>query len=253
MTNVIFQTRKFLFLVVTIYLSKLMIFSKIFSSLLISTFVLFILSCKHELDYLEKTTNPIDTTTPPPIDSLVCFESQILPLFVSNCAMSGCHDADSPEENIQLTDYTHIRQEIIPYQPSSEDVMESILDGSMPPSPNSNLTSSQISLIQQWIKQGAQNTTNCANTCDSTAFNYAADIAPIMSIFCNGCHGGNSPSAGINTSSWAGLQPIANNDSLIGSIQHDSGFSPMPKGSAKMNACNITKIRKWIQAGALNN
>jgi hypothetical protein len=44
-----------------------------------------------------------------------------------------------------------------------------------------------------------------------------------------------------------------NDGRLLGSIQHASGFSPMPEGSAKMNACNITKIRKWIQAGALNN
>jgi hypothetical protein len=227
--------------------------SKICTLLMIAICSIFIQSCKHELNYPDYNPNPIDTTTPPPVDTLVCFESQILPLFVSNCAMSGCHDADSPEENIQLTDYTHIRQEIIPYQPSSEDVMEAIIDGSMPPSPNSNLTSSQISLIQQWISQGAQNTTNCAIVCDSTAYTYSADISPIMSTFCNGCHGGAFPSAGINTSSWAGLQSIANNDSLMGSIQHDSGFSPMPKGSSKMNACNITKIRKWIQAGALNN
>ena len=220
---------------------------------MISTFVLIILSCKHELDYLEKTTNPIDTTTPPPIDSLVCFESQILPLFVSNCAMSGCHDAITQEKNIQLTDYTNIMEEIVPYAASSGDVMESILDGSMPPSPNANLTSSQIALIQQWINQGAQNTTNCANICDSTSFTYSADIAPIMSTFCNGCHGGNSPSDGIITSSWASLQAIVNDGRLLGSIQHASGFSPMPKGSAMMNICNITKIRKWIQAGALNN
>jgi ribosomal protein S16 len=230
-----------------------MIFSKIFSSLLISTFVLIILSCKHELDYLEKTTNPIDTTTPPPVDTLVCFESQILPLFVSNCAMSGCHDAITQEKNIQLTDYTNIMEEIVPNAPSSGDVMEAILDGSMPPNPYSNLTSAQISLIQLWINQGAQNTTNCANVCDTTAFNYAADVAPILSNFCNGCHGGSFPSDGIITSSWASLQAIVNDGRLLGSIQHASGFSPMPKGSAKMNSCNITKIRKWIQAGALNN
>jgi hypothetical protein len=232
-----------------------MIFSKIFSSLLISTFVLIILSCKHELDYLEKTTNPIDTTTPPPVDTLVCFESEVLPLFVSNCAMSDCHDAITHEEGLRLYTYSGIVSNISAFHPTSGLIMQSILGtiDIMPPQPYSSLSSSQITLIQQWINQGAQNTTNCANTCDSTAFNYSADIAPIMSTFCNGCHGGNSPSAGINTSSWAGLQPIANNDSLIGSIQHDSGFSPMPKGSAKMNACNITKIRKWIQAGALNN
>jgi hypothetical protein len=210
----------------------------------ISVFVL--LSCKHELDLSEDTNLPPDT-------SIVCFESEILPLFVSNCAMPECHDAITQEKNIQLTDYENIRNEIVPYQPSSEDVMEAILDGSMPPSPNSALTANQISLIQLWINQGANNTTNCASTCDTTAFNYAADVAPILSTFCNGCHSGNSPSDGINTSSWAGLQPIVNDGRLLGSIQHASGYSAMPKGSAMMNACNITKIRKWIQAGALNN
>jgi ribosomal protein S16 len=133
--------------------------------------------------------------------------------------------------------------------------MESILgiNDIMPPQPYSPLTSPQIALIQQWISQGAQNTSNCANICDTTAFNYTADVAPILSNFCNGCHGGSFPSDGIITSSWASLQAIVNDGRLIGSIQHESGFSPMPKGSAKMNACNITKIRKWIQAGALNN
>ena len=233
---------------------------RIYAGMLVALSCIFSPSCKHELDYpdvnpnpTDTTGNPIDTTTPPPLDTMVCFESEILPLFVSNCAMSGCHDALTQAEEIQLTSYGTIRPEVSPFHPNSGDVMESILDGSMPPNPYSNLTSSQITLIQQWINQGAQNTTNCANTCDSTAFKYAADIAPIMSTFCNGCHGGSFPSAGINTSTWSGLQASVTNGSLLGSVQHASGFSAMPKGTAKMDECNITKIRKWIQAGAINN
>ena len=233
---------------------------RIYAGMLVALSCIFSPSCKHELVYpdtnnnpTDTTGNPIDTTTPPPLDTMVCFESEILPLFVSNCAMSGCHDALTQAEEIQLTSYGTIRPEVSPFHPNSGDVMESILDGSMPPNPYSNLTSSQITLIQQWINQGAQNTTNCANTCDSTAFKYAADIAPIMSTFCNGCHGGSFPSAGINTSTWSGLQASVTNGSLLGSVQHTGGFSFMPKGTAMMDECNITKIRKWIQAGALNN
>ena len=233
---------------------------RIYAGMLVALSCVFSPSCKHEIDYpdanpnpTDTTGNPIDTTTPPPLDTMVCFESEILPLFVSNCAMSGCHDALTQAEEIQLTSYGTIRPEVSPFHPNSGDVMESILDGSMPPNPYSNLTSSQITLIQQWINQGAQNTTNCANTCDSTAFKYAADIAPIMSTFCNGCHGGSFPSAGINTSTWSGLQASVANGSLLGSVQHTSGFSAMPKGTTKMDECNITKIRKWIQAGAINN
>ena len=235
---------------------------RIYAGMLVALSCIFSSSCKHELDYpdanpnpTDTTGNPIDTTTPPPVDTMVCFESEILPLFVSNCAMSGCHDAITHEEGLRLYTYSGIASHITAFHPTSGSVMHSILGTSdiMPPQPYSPLTSSQIALLQQWINQGAQNTTNCANTCDSTAFKYAADIAPIMSTFCNGCHGGSFPSAGINTSTWAGLQTTAGNGHLLGSVQHASGFSAMPKGTAMMDECNITKIRNWIQAGALNN
>ncbi len=228
----------------------------------------FISSCKHELDYPDGNGNPIDTTTtpidtsgndttiippPPPVDTMICFESQILPLFISNCAMPDCHDAITHEEGLRLYDYSHIISHISAFNPTSGSVMHSIMNGSMPPNPYNNLSNDQIALIQQWINQGALNTTNCASTCDTTAFTYSADIAPMMGTYCNGCHSGSFPSGGINTSTHAGLQTSVNNGSLLGSVQHASGFSAMPKSAAKMDDCNITKIRKWIQAGALNN
>ena len=89
--------------------------------------------------------------------------------------------------------------------------------------------------------------------CDSTKFKYTTDIAPIMLDFCNVCHGESSPQAGINTSTWSGLQTIVSDGSLLGSVQHAGSYSPMPKSQAKLNACNISKIRKWIEAGAPNN
>ncbi len=217
--------------------------------------------CKHELFYPEDNT-PIDTTgndtiINPPEDTLICFESQILPLFVSNCAMTGCHDAITHVEGFHLYDYAHIIQDIVPFQPTEGDIIKFILENDpdkiMPPPPNNPLTASQIALIQQWINQGAQNTTNCASSCDTTAFLFSADIAPILSTFCNGCHSGPFPDAGINTSTYAGVQIIVQDGSLLGSIEHNANFVAMPKNTAQMNACNISKIRKWIQAGALNN
>src|SRR5574338_1681777 len=38
----------------------------------------------------------------------ICFESQILPLFQSNCAKSGCHDALSAKEGFILDNYANI-------------------------------------------------------------------------------------------------------------------------------------------------
>ncbi len=231
-------------------------------------------SCKHELIYPDNTENSNNNNGGgnngggnngggnngggSPEDTIICFETEILPLFQSSCALSGCHDAITHEEGLRLYTYNNIMQDIVPFQPTEGDIMESITDDNpndiMPPPPHNPLSAAQIALIEQWIMQGAQNTTDCAgNSCDSTAFAYTADIAPIMSTFCNGCHSGSFPSAGIVTSNHTGLYAIATSGSLLGSIEHISPYSSMPKNAAMLDICNRTKIKKWILAGAPNN
>jgi len=223
------------------------------------------IGCKHDLPIaISKTnggTNPIDTVIiipPPPVDTMICFESQILPLFVSSCAKSGCHDAITAEEDLTLTNYQAIMGGIEANNPSNSEFLEVMLlpqsdNKAMPPAANAPMSAEQIALITQWINQGAQNTTNCANTCDTTLFQYTAHIKPIMSTYCNGCHQGTSPSAGINTSTHAGLNAIVINGKLVGSVDHLVGFSAMPKSQPKMDICLRTKIRKWALAGGPNN
>ena len=62
-------------------------------ALTISIFVLVFGACKH---------TPPEQVVPPPVsggggggtgNTTVCFETEILPIFQSNCAKSGCHDA----------------------------------------------------------------------------------------------------------------------------------------------------------------
>ena len=89
--------------------------------------------------------------------------------------------------------------------------------------------------------------------CDTSNVTYTGSIAPIMQTYCNSCHSGASPSAGINTSSYAGLQAIALNGSLYGSMSHTGSYSPMPKNSPKLSDCNLAKIRIWVNQGSLNN
>jgi hypothetical protein len=74
-----------------------------------------------------------------------------------------------------------------------------------------------------------------------------------MSTYCNGCHQGTSPSAGINTSTHTGLSAIAANGKLVGVTNHLPGFSFMPQNQPLMDACYRTKIQKWVLAGAPNN
>lgn len=89
--------------------------------------------------------------------------------------------------------------------------------------------------------------------CDTTTVTYSSSVVPVLTSNCNSCHGGSSPSAGINLSTYAGVKTQVDNGKLWGSVSHASGFSAMPKNTAKMSTCNLAKIKKWIDAGAPNN
>ncbi len=89
--------------------------------------------------------------------------------------------------------------------------------------------------------------------CDTAAVKYSTTILPIVSSYCISCHGGNTPSAGIRLDNYAGLQLQAANGRLWGAVSHNASFSPMPKNNTKLDACNLAKIKKWLDAGYPNN
>ncbi len=89
--------------------------------------------------------------------------------------------------------------------------------------------------------------------CDTSIVTYALSVAPIMQSYCNTCHSTASPSGGWATDTHAGLSVIALNGKLYGAVSHSIGFSAMPKGGNSLSTCDISKIKIWIGAGALNN
>ena len=90
--------------------------------------------------------------------------------------------------------------------------------------------------------------------CDGTTIaTFSGDVLPLLNSRCNSCHAGTSPSGGIKLNTYPEVIKYVNDGSLIGSIEHASGFSPMPKNGGKMSPCQIQKIQSWIDAGALNN
>jgi hypothetical protein len=74
-----------------------------------------------------------------------------------------------------------------------------------------------------------------------------------MTNYCTNCHGGNSPSAIINLEGHTNVKTYVDNGRLWGSMNHDNGYSAMPKGTGKLDACTLNKLLAWIHAGALNN
>jgi uncharacterized membrane protein len=193
-------------------------------------------------------------TTPP--STAICFESQVLPLYQSNCAMAGCHDAISHAEGYVLDSYLNItKRGISPGKPNSSKLY-TILSNGMPPRGYTPLTALQKGVIAQWITEGAKNTTNCNTSCDTTQFAYAANISPLIQLHCNGCHSTASAAgsgASIILDNHTDLQNYANNGRLMGSLNHLAGYSAMPKGQNQLDACELRIIQKWKDAGTPNN
>jgi hypothetical protein len=89
--------------------------------------------------------------------------------------------------------------------------------------------------------------------CDTLNVTYSGKIAAIMQQSCTNCHGGSSPSAGIDLSSYAAIKPYVLDGSLYSSIVQDGSNVGMPKNEAKLDTCTIKKVKIWIDAGSPNN
>jgi hypothetical protein len=215
----------------------------------------FIPSCMHDPFLDPNALNEGKPSTPGcTTGGQICFESSVLPIFISSCARPGCHDATTHEDGYLLDSYANIvRKGIKPGNPNDSKIYKVLFeDGEDRMPPDGDLTQAQKDSIKVWIQQGAKNTTNCACTCNEAEFTYAAYIKPILDKACVGCHKPGTLSASIDLSSYAAVQIQAANGNLLGTIKHSVGYVPMPQGT-KLSDCEITKIENWIQAGAPNN
>ena len=94
--------------------------------------------------------------------------------------------------------------------------------------------------------------------CTTDNMSYANDVWPVINASCTGCHSGTSPSGNISLENYTDVSAAAaispgNYGSLYGTISHASGNSPMPKGGSKLSDCTISKIKAWIDQGAMEN
>jgi hypothetical protein len=89
--------------------------------------------------------------------------------------------------------------------------------------------------------------------CDTSNVTFANSVLPIINANCVACHSDVNPSGGISLASHAQISTAATNGSLIGVIEHQVGFSPMPKNANQLNLCDRRKIQIWIDGGMPNN
>ena len=222
------------------------------------------LSCKHQIPGI--IDSPAQNGNPdanPSIGSscsadTTYFQQQVLPIFISNCAMSGCHDQTSHKEGIVLNTYTGIISGgIRPGNAGNSKIYKLITtskaEDRMPQPPRNPLSQEQINLIGKWIGQGAKNN-SCVNaSCDTSNVTYSSSIKNIISNKCQGCHSSTSPAGGYDFSTYAGVKARINDGKLWGAVNQVAGYSAMPKNGNKLSTCELAKLKIWINAGAPNN
>ncbi|MCB2379370.1 cytochrome c [Hymenobacter sp. BT635] len=90
---------------------------------------------------------------------------------------------------------------------------------------------------------------------DPTPVTYAKVISPIFDANCRACHGAGvyqTLGGGNDYSTYEGIKRQSSR-LILGCIQHEAGYNPMPKGGAKIAECDIQKIKTWIEAGQPND
>jgi hypothetical protein len=208
------------------------------ATLVVSAILFFYVDCKNYPD----TTN-------------VCFETEVLPIFQSNCAMSGCHSSSHGKSEVVLDNYDNIIKSGINKGNAKTSKVYKTLTRTfnrMPPS--GPLTGTQIALIYSWIQTGAENTTGCGanlTTCDTVNVKYSTNIITILDGSCLGCHGiGSEP----DMSSYNSLRSylVTNSQTFLNDINYVTEANPMPPTN-KLSDCYLKQIHVWIQAGYPNN
>ena len=127
---------------------KIKRFNDFSASLVLLSGILFfsVLSCRHDDDLSQYP--------------VVCFESDILPIFQTGCAISGCHDGLN--ESYDLSSYNGIKMGVTPGDPmksSAYTVLSKIWSPESFMPPDRPLSLENRSRIKVWIEQGALETT----------------------------------------------------------------------------------------------
>lgn len=92
-------------------------------------------------------------------------------------------------------------------------------------------------------------------SCDTSNVTYSSTITGIAGTYCavSGCHNSSTVAGGYDLSVYSGWKQTVDNNRLLGSINHQSGFSAMPKNSNKLSDCQIAQVTAWVNKGAQNN
>jgi hypothetical protein len=184
-----------------------------------------------------------------------CFQRDILPVLISSCALSNCHDNITARGGYNFTSYTSVRNTVVPGNPSASRLYTSITRGGeediMPPAGYTQLTQAQKDSMYNWIHYGALNEQCFSSTCDTSNVTFSGTVWPIINTNCKGCHSASNPSGGYNLDNYTSISGYAKNGILMNSLT-GNGVPKMPSGSSLIQ-CNIDQVSIWVKNGASSN
>ncbi|MFN4080847.1 MAG: c-type cytochrome [Saprospiraceae bacterium] len=227
-------------------------------AILFAATLLAFFACKHD------PFNDLDGPNPdPPMGGNPCspdsvyFDNQILPILISNCTQSGCHNNADRADGVVTTSFQQLMSTVknaASTDPGKNKLLKVINDTRpdkrMPPPPSPALSPTQIALITQWVQQGARNN-RCVDTspCDTlSVITYSGFVKPLFAKHCTGCHGSQG---GVSLQNYDAVRTQVLNGQLYPSVAR--AVNPMPKGGQRLSDCEIRKLKSWIDAGAPNN
>ncbi|MBG0857912.1 MAG: hypothetical protein IQL11_00305, partial [Bacteroidales bacterium] len=189
------------------------------------------------------------------VNPYACFSRDILPVLVSRCASTGCHDAITHTEGYIFSSYSTTMAAVFPGNLNESKLYEVITtavgEEKMPPAASPQLTSAEIDSIAAWIRYGALNQF-CGETCDTVnPVTFSGVIWPVMKTSCTGCHSGSLPQGGVALENYINVAAAAGSGLLINALR-GNGVTRMPP-AVLFSACRIRQFEIWISNGYLNN
>lgn len=89
--------------------------------------------------------------------------------------------------------------------------------------------------------------------CDTMAVSFAQEVMPVFNQQCNVCHSSAAQLGSVVLDNYDDVIIVVESGQLLGAINHETGYSPMPKDGPKLDDCTLAQINAWVHQGAPNN
>ena len=93
-----------------------------------------------------------------------------------------------------------------------------------------------------------------SSSCDTTHVTFSGSISVMLQNNCLSCHSNSSAAlfgGGYQLQNYADVSAFS--DRIRGAINHESGYSAMPKNGGSLDACTIRQFDIWLAAGKPDN